>query len=510
MTRVQDDCRVAVVRGSSTYPATVPYSPTTRYPEYPFAGDEQEGEGHAQPPNDVYEGTREAFRLLGLDDERFGTSQWNPLAEWIRPGDTVVLKPNFIRDFRETREGHDDCLITHGAVIRAVLDYVLIALGGSGRVVIADAPQNDADFEDIRRIACLDEIAAFYRRRASPVPEVIDLRPEAAEKVDGVIVGHRVLPGDPAGYTRVDLGGRSAFREVEHLAHLLYGAEYDTAELRRHHANGAHEYLIARTVLEADCVINLPKLKTHKKTGLTVCLKNLVGINGNKNWLPHHREGTPSEGGDQFAEDGLRKRVERRSVERFKRFFPLLGPIRPLVAGRIKAVGKRVFGDTNTNTIRSGNWYGNDTTWRMVLDLNRILFFADAEGRVHDRPVRRLLNVVDGVVGGEGNGPLDPVPKPVGVIVAGHNPVAVDLVCARWMGFDWRRVPLLRRGVESHALPLIRCDVGDVVCISSDPATSCALPDLNPLSEAFRPHFGWEGHIEIEPTHAGVRPGEAS
>src|SRR5690606_12091736 len=116
--------------------------------------------------------------------------------------------------------------------------------------------------------------------------------------------------------------------------------------------------------------------------------------------------------------------------------------------------GKRVFGDTNTDTIRSGNWHGNDTTWRMCLDLNRILLYADADGRWHETPARRFFSLVDGVIAGEGNGPLDPTPKPVGVIVAGFNPVAVDMTCARLMGFDYRKIPLLRRAIEEHALPL--------------------------------------------------------
>ena len=29
-------------------------------------------------------------------------------------------------------------------------------------------------------------------------------------------------------------------------------------------------------------VVNVPKLKVHKKAGITCCLKNLIGINGNK------------------------------------------------------------------------------------------------------------------------------------------------------------------------------------------------------------------------------------
>ena len=51
----------------------------------------------------------------------------------------------------------------------------------------------------------------------------------------------------------------------------------------------------------ADVVINLPKLKTHKKTGVTISLKNMVGINGYRNCLPHHTIGTPDASGDEFA-----------------------------------------------------------------------------------------------------------------------------------------------------------------------------------------------------------------
>jgi hypothetical protein len=40
--------------------------------------------------------------------------------------------------------------------------------------------------------------------------------------------------------------------------------------------------------------------------GMTCALKNLVGINANKNWLPHHTEGTPEQGGDQFPAGTLK------------------------------------------------------------------------------------------------------------------------------------------------------------------------------------------------------------
>ena len=492
---------IALAWGPARYDAQAPFSPGAEWPEYVRVA-RNAGLG----PNSVYATVRESFRLLGLDAERYGTAAWNPLGAWIQPGNTVVLKPNFVRDFRESDSSDGDCLITHGAVIRAVLDYAFIALGGRGRLVIADAPQNDADFDRIRQITGLDAITEFYRRELGFPVEVYDLRPEAAEKIDGVIVGHRRLPGDPAGYRRVDLGPHSAFHEIEHLCSKLYGSEYDRAELVEHHRAGRHEYLIARTVLDADCVISVPKLKTHKKVGLTVNLKNLVGINGNKNWLPHHREGTPAQGGDQFDRDAVLHRTERAAMSLFRRCFPLLGPLRPLVAGPLKAFGRAVFGDTNTDTVRSGNWHGNDTTWRMVLDLNRILVYADAAGLLHPHPVRRFFSVVDGIVGGEGSGPLDPRPRPAGLIVAGTNPVSVDLACARVMGFDHRRIALLTRALASHPLSLADFTYADVVARSNDPVYDHPLAGLRGPLLCFAPHFGWKGHVELtsEPHEAGV------
>ncbi len=484
---------VSIAAGAENYPQWTPYLPRERYPEYSF-----KAAGLANETNDAYDGLREALRLLGLDAEHYGHSDWNPLGGIIQPGQTVVLKPNFVREFRETHEGHDHCLITHGSIIRAAMDYVYIALKGQGRIIIADAPQNDADFDAIRRIVGLDTIQEFYRQYAGFEVEVYDLRPEKAKKIDGVIVGHEPLPGDPAGYVKVNLGSHSMFAEIEHLCHLLYGSEYDTREIRSHHTGGVHEYMISRTILDADCIINLPKLKTHKKTGITVCLKNLVGINGNKNWLPHHREGTPSQGGDQYADDGMMHRIERRSMECFRRVFPFFGPLRTMVAGPIKAAGKRVFGDTNKDTIRSGNWHGNDTAWRMALDLNRILLYSDSKGSIQDRPTRRVFCIVDGIVAGEGNGPLDPTAKAAGLVVAGHNPVAVELACARLMGFDYQRLPMVREAMgNEHSLRLAQFGYDEVLCRSSETQYDGLLSQWDGSLLSFKPHFGWRGRVEM-------------
>lgn len=52
------------------------------------------------------------------------------------------------------------------------------------------------------------------------------------------------------------------------------------------------------------------------------------------------------------------------------------------------------------------------------------------------KAVRHDLIVVDGLVAMEGNGPLIGTPRDLGIVVAGTNPVSVDAVCARIMGYE--------------------------------------------------------------------------
>ena len=82
----------------------------------------------------------------------------------------------------------------------------------------------------------------------------------------------------------------------------------------KYHLDGRHEYLLAGSAIGCDVLINLPKLKTHKKAGVTLSLKNLVGINTDKNWLPHHTEGYPPGGGIEHPQPNAKHRIERRLV----------------------------------------------------------------------------------------------------------------------------------------------------------------------------------------------------
>lgn len=67
--------------------------------------------------------------------------------------------------------------------------------------------------------------------------------------------------------------------------------------------------------------------------------------------------------------------------------------------------------------------------------------------------VKPVLSVVDGVVGMEGNGPRNGKPVKAGVILAGADCFAVDIVMAEMMGFNPERLPLAALTLERGLTP---------------------------------------------------------
>jgi uncharacterized protein (DUF362 family) len=72
------------------------------------------------------------------------------------------------------------------------------------------------------------------------------------------------------------------------------------------------------------------------------------------------------------------------------------------------------------------HWAGIDSS---ILDINAA--------------ARPDFAIVDGILGMEGNGPIQGTPKPCGVLVFGDDPVAVDATCCRVMGLRPERVKYL-------------------------------------------------------------------
>ena len=73
--------------------------------------------------------------------------------------------------------------------------------------------------------------------------------------------------------------------------------------------------------------------------------------------------------------------------------------------------------------------------------------------------IRNDLIIVDGIVCMEGNGPVVGSPKQLDLIVAGTNPVDVDTVCSKIMGFEPSRIPHI---AKSHELGLGQIDVDGI------------------------------------------------
>jgi uncharacterized protein (DUF362 family) len=490
---------VVAWRGESArYAMQAPFSPSQAHPESAF-------DDLTSELNPAYEAVRGCFQIAGLDSARFGTAEWNPLQELIGAGETVLLKPNLVHQ-RHPRDPEGwRYVITHGSVIRAVADYVWKAVGPNGKIILADAPQTDASFSEMVKLLGLDAIRDFYRSRGL-VFELIDLRQEEWKTRGEVIVERKKLPANPYGAVAFDLGHASEFASHTGAGHY-YGADYDSGVVNRHHSDGRHEYLIAGCAIKCDVVFSLPKWKTHKKAGITASLKNLVGVNADKNWLPHHTEGSPQRGGDEHPNPDLKHRTERTvaaAVRGLSRRVPVVGPFVHRVA---RKAGKPVFGDTE-NTVRSGNWFGNDTIWRMCLDLNKIVFYGNPDGslRTPGRQNRKRHYVlVDGIVAGQGRGPLNPDPVPAGVVLFGIHPPSVDAACAYLMGFDPDKIPIVSRAFQCREFPLSDHDWRSVLVISNAAEWQCPLTEI-PTADTFHfePHFGWKGHIEQAVSNADL------
>jgi uncharacterized protein (DUF362 family) len=118
---------------------------------------------------------------------------------------------------------------------------------------------------------------------------------------------------------------------------------------------------LPETVLDADLLVSMPKMKTHKWAGATLSMKNMFGI----------------------------------------------------VPGAVYGWPKNVL-----------HWAGIDGS---IIDINAALSVP-------------RFNIVDGIIGMEGNGPIQGDAKHSGVVVFGPDPVAVDATCARLMGLDPEKI----------------------------------------------------------------------
>jgi uncharacterized protein (DUF362 family) len=247
-----------------------------------------------------------AIRSVSSYEADVAVVLWEMLHE-LRPpvrDKSVLLKPNFVEPDME------GMINTHPVVIRAAREAFLRL--GAKSVVVAEGPGHERDTEGIlEELRLRDYIGPLDR-------SFVDLNTDEVSQVE-----------------------------------------------TRTRASRLKSLYLPKSVLAADFVVSMPKMKTHHWVGVTLALKNMFGI------VPGSCYGWPK------------------------------------------------------NAL---HWAG---LGKSILDINTT--------------VRPDFAIVDGIVGMEGNGPIQGTPKASGVLVAGDDPVSVDATCARLMGLVPERIDYLQR-----------------------------------------------------------------
>lgn len=332
---------------------------------------------------------RKCFNDLGLPEE-------NPLSKIIGRGNKVFIKPNWVASRWRASCPHKDslyCVITHPVVIEAIADFVAEALDGEGEIIIGDNPSIDADFQELLDFTEIKRLESKYNVKTT----ILDLRPLVCDDLKKY--GKKDLmvsqEGDPLGAVEINLGKESLLYGMDPVR--FRGVFDERNETIVSHTGETQLYTFARSLYEADVYISIPKMKTHQKVGVTLNLKGLVGSVSNKNQLVHWQVGYPEVHGDEYP-----------TKEAWE-------------AGQ------------NSQVKHRGAWPGNDTIWRMVVDLYKAMLKRD----------RTYFSVVDGIVSGEGQGPFCPTSKYANTLIVGEDLLAVDCVATRYMGIDPNKIKYL-------------------------------------------------------------------
>jgi uncharacterized protein (DUF362 family) len=445
---------------------------------------------------------RDSLAQAGLDAERLGTPLWNPLGELVRPGSSVFVLCNFVYHRRPTEtvaSFFGKCI--HASVLRAVLDYVLLAVGPRGRVAFGNAPLQSCSWDEVLKEVGATAVLDFYKRKGCEV-EARDLR---SKVVKWTYLGRTVetqLRDVATECAEVDLGTTSLLSEFDRNGNSpRFGVtDYDLRRTAAFQSEENHRYVISRAIVDADAVISISKLKTHNKVGITCGLKGYVGVVGHKDCLAHYRVGSPSAGGDEYPDQSpfahalsqLHNSVWGRRHSKLGQ-----GALQVLYRSACRA---SALGDT----IKGGGWYRNDTAWRMALDLARIVRALDKAGHMSDSVQRSTISFIDGIVGGEGDGPLSPTPVNTGLMVFSPDVAIGDLVACRLMGFDPNSFPLIREAFRAMKYPVTESEPSGCTVIFDGKKLSEA--EVGPaLSRAFLAPQGWSDYLSAAEQDRGQR-----
>jgi uncharacterized protein (DUF362 family) len=192
-------------------------------------------------------------------------------------------------------------------------------------------------------------------------PLVVHAVYEAAKSMGAAEV--KIAEGPGHRRTTMDLAEAAGYYEtVEKFEDRFTDLNLDDVSLRKisNPISKLSELYLPHTILNADLVISVPKMKTHHWVGATLSMKNFFGV----------------------------------------------------VPGAIYGWPKNVL-----------HWAGID---QCIVDIHGML--------------PKTFALVDGIMGMEGNGPIQGTPKHAGVLVAGSDLPSVDATCCRIMGIDPAKV----------------------------------------------------------------------
>jgi uncharacterized protein (DUF362 family) len=269
----------------------------------------------------------------------------------VNRGDSVLIKPNLVVD-RTGESGN----VTHFSLVEALIELCYEA--GASQIFVGDGSAHVETYE------------AFV---ASGMKDIVDKM-----RLDGIPV---------------------EFVDLNYDKNPNIG-DFDAVNLGEYSLNKGFIYRVAHTVLEADVIISVAKLKNHNGAGITVALKNMIGV------APGGYYGFPKKQGN-----------------------------------------RDVLPHFSNDLWDSLSIY--DLVWRTIIDLNRIVR-GNYPGSTKKR---RYLAVVDGVVRGayDKRSKALPLwnPVKVGVIIAGTDAVAVDTVSAKIMCCRPDKIPTIFQAANS-------------------------------------------------------------
>lgn len=353
----------------------------------------------------------------------------------------LLLKPNWVR--HNEKKSDELCLCTNENFILTTVEVVLQKQPKF--IIIGDAPIQGCIWPQLLSDKFYKNVMQLSKRYDIPIT-IYDFRRVTFDPLLNKSTKERRPLSE---YLIFDLGKDSHLEPISTNENIFRVTSYNPDRLAESHKKGIHKYCITKKLFEADTIISLPKVKTHQKAGITCALKNLVGLNGDKDYLPHHRIGGTEDGGDCYPGKNILRSwsehtldaANRRQGKKLYKFLTYTS-----------AILWKLSNPKKTQDLAAG-WYGNDTTWRMVLDLNRIAVYGKADGTISQKPQRNVYSLCDGIIGGQGNGPLKPEPLPLGVISLTNNSGLNDICIATLMGFDYKKIPLLTNLKINLSLP---------------------------------------------------------